>query len=501
MSEPARQRTYEELLAICTRLEAETGHQLLVQHNLNLTKGRVDRELMRFKLIQAFIVNALEVESSGEFFSLALEAIIEAFEYEVALVLRYTPDGSQFVATSEFGFDDPPGMLPFSTDWIDLKQTCVVGAADPLIQNWSELNLAQAIVSPLHDKSDRITGVILAGITHDNADFFESITDEHVSAYAMMVRQAGALWINHELNEEIQSHNERLVTLTDSYSRFVPFQFLELLNRDSIEEIGAGDSTALDMSVLFADIRGFTTMSEQMGPSDAFAMLNEFLSVVEPVIEGEQGFVNQYHGDGIMALFPGEADAALRCASAMLKEADALNTRRRSRNVVEIRFGLGINSGPLMLGAIGGGQRLDSSVVGDTANLASRTENLTKLYGALIVFTEHTKDRLKNAGAFSIRELDHLVVAGREGATTVCELMDADPPDVKSQKQETLAQFERGLEHYRTGEFSPALKRFEACVALAPKDMAAALYVQRCRDLIETPPQTEWQGLTVLDRK
>ena len=201
-------------------------------------------------------------------------------------------------------------MLPFSTDWADLKQIFIVVAADPLLQNWSELNLAQAIVSPLHDKSDRISGVILAGITHDNADFFESITDEHVSAYAMMVRPAGALWINHELNEKIQSHNERLVALTDSYSRFVPFQFLELLNRDSIEEIGAGDSTALDMSVLFADIREFTTMSEQIEPSDAFATHNEFLSVVEPVIEGEKGFINQYHGNGIMALFPGEADAA-----------------------------------------------------------------------------------------------------------------------------------------------------------------------------------------------
>ena len=185
----------------------------------------------------------------------------------------------------------------------------------------------------------------------------------------------------------------------------------------------------------------------------------------------------------------------------MLKETDTLNTRRRSRNAVEIRFGLGINIGPLMLGAIGGGQRLDSSVVGDTANLASRAENLTKLFGALIVFTEHTKDRLKNADAFEMRELDRVVVAGRERATTVYELMDADPPDVKSQKQETLAQFERGLEHYRAGEFSPALKRFDACVALAPKDNAAALYVHRCRELIESPPQSEWRGLTVLDRK
>ena len=211
--------------------------------------------------------------------------------------------------------------------------------------------------------------------------------------------------------------------------------------------------------------------------------------------------MNQYQGDAIMALFAGEADAALRCAIAMIKETDSLNTRRRSRNLEEIRFGLGISSGPSMLGAIGGGHRLDSNIVGDTANLASRTESLTKLFDAPIVFTEHTKERLQKPGAFEIRELDRVVVAGRERAVTVYELMDTDPADVKTQKQETQAQFEKGLEHYREGAFSDALKRFDACVALAPKDGAAALYVRRCRELCQNPPRTEWQGVTVLERK
>jgi class 3 adenylate cyclase len=501
MSETGEKRSYEELQEICRRLEAESGRHSVIQRDLSLTKDRVDRELMRFKAIQKFITDGLEVTTAHDFNTITLEAIIEAFEFEVALVLRTTKDPAWLVAAGEFGFDDPPGLLPFSSDWIDLDGTRIVGAGDALLENWSELNLAQAIISPLTDKAGTFNGAILAGITHDSADFFEPISNEHLSAYSVMVSQAGALWTNRELNEEIKSHNEKLVDLTASYSRFVPFQFLDLLNRESIEEIGAGDAAGLEMNVLFADIRGFTTMSEQLGPQGAFAMLNEFLAVVEPAIEAENGFVNQYQGDAIMALFPGEADAALRCAIAMLKETQALNVRRKSRGEDEIRFGLGITSGPLMLGAIGGGQRLESNVVGDTANLSARTESLTKLFGAQILFTSHTMDRLKDPGRFEIRELDQVIVVGRENAVTVYELMDMNPTELKAQKQQVQAQFEKGLTDYRAGDFLPACKRFEACVALAPDDPAAALYIERCRGLVENPPTETWTGLTVVGRK
>jgi len=501
MSDAGRERSYEELLAVVERLEAETGHQLVVQQDLNQTKDQVDRELMRFKAIQAYIANALDVKTISDFHTLTLEAIIEAFEFEVALLLKSTGGGDKLVAAEEFGFEDPPAVLPFSGDWIDMLHTSICTESDPLIDNWPELNLAQAIVCPMQDRAGTFNGMILAGITKESADFFDPITDEHRSAFTVIVRQASALWTNRELNEEIQSHNEKLVGLTGSYSRFVPFQFLELLNRESIEEIGAGDATALDMNVLFADIRGFTTLSEQLGPSGAFAMLNEFLAAVEPAIEAENGFVNQYQGDAIMALFPGEADTALRCAIAMIKETNALNVRRKSRNEPEIRFGLGISSGPLLLGAIGGGQRLESNVVGDTANLSARMEGLTKVFGSAVVFNEQTMTKLANPEAFDFRELDKVVVIGRETVTTIYELMDSDAPDVKQQKQETRAQFEMGLTQYREGDFTAACKRFEACAALAPDDKAAVMYVERCRGLIERPPQEAWQGVTILGHK
>ena len=501
MAEAKVQRSYEELLAICARLEAESGHRLVAQRDLIGTKDRLDRELMRFKAIQNYITSALEASTVGEFHTLTLESIIEAFEFEVALVLRTMGDGNTLVAAGEFGFDDPPGLLPFSIDWIEPEDTIIVDATDQVLQNWAELALAQAIICPLTDKTGAFNGAILAGVTKENADVFEPISDEHKSAFTVMVRQASALWTNRELNDEIKSHNERLVDLTSSYSRFVPFQFLELLNRESIEEIGAGDATSVEMNVLFADIRDFTTMSVQLGPQGAFAMLNEFLAAVEPPIQKENGFVNQYLGDAIMALFPGEADTALRCAIAMVKETRALNVRRKSRNEVEIRFGLGIASGPLMLGAIGGGQRLDSNVVGDTANLSARTESLTKLFGSQILFTNQTKERIRDAAKFEIRELDRVVVVGRETAVTVYELMDTDDPELKAQKQQVQAQFQKGLEHYRAGEFVAACRRFEACIALAPDDRAAALYIERCQNLAENPPPGEWRGLTVLGQK
>jgi hypothetical protein len=199
-------------------------------------------------------------------------------------------------------------------------------------------------------------------------EFFDDIEAHHCSAFTVMVQQAGSLWTNQELNGEIRQQNSRLGNLTDSYSRFVPFQFLELLNRDSIEEIDAGDHVSIETSVLFADIRDFTALSEALGPAGTFAALNEFLVAVEPKVEQAGGFINQYLGDAVMALIPGRADAALSCAIQMIGQSRELNARRSGSGELAIRFGMGISSGPLMLGAIGGGKRLDSNVVGDMPN-------------------------------------------------------------------------------------------------------------------------------------
>ncbi len=501
MTAPGGKRGYEELAAVCARLEADAGHNLVMQRDLIRAKDQVDDELMRFKAIQAYIAKALEAEGEDEFFTLSLEAIIEAFEFEVALFLQVTDSANILSVASEFGFEQVPETLGFAPDWFDSPASKILQEDDPLVESWRELGLAWAIVCPFHDKTGDFAGAILSGVTQDNKDFYEPITEQHRSAFTVMVQQAGALWTNRQLNGEIREQNERLVNLTKSYSRFVPFQFLDLLNRTSIEDINAGDNVSLEMSVLFADIRDFTTLSEQLGPAGTFASLNEFLVAVEPQIEREQGFINQYLGDAIMALFPDSADAALRCAAAMLAESRALNEQRGERGEVAIRFGLGISSGPLMLGAIGGGGRLDSNVVGDTANLASRVESLTKLYGVPALFTDLTRDRLVNPEIFQFRELDRVVVKGRTAAVSVYELLDGEPQPRQAQKVATRERFAEGLAHYRAGDFRAAAAVFEDCLERVPDDQAAALYVRRCAQFRENPPPGPWQGVWVIDAK
>jgi class 3 adenylate cyclase len=501
MSASGGKRSYQELAAICARLEAESGHNLVMQRDLIRAKDQVDGELMRFKSIQVYIAKALDAASEDEFFTLTLESIIEAFEHEIALFLLATEDDRGLRVACEFGFDEIPETLEFSSDWIDRAESRVLGPGDALIDAWPDFALAKAVICPFHDKGGGFAGAVLSGITLESEDFYEPITGEQSSAFTVMVRQAGALWINRQLNNEILQHNQRLTNLTQSYSRFVPFQFLDLLERSSIEDIDAGDHVSLEMSVLFADIRGFTTLSEQLGPAGTFSALNEFLVSIEPEITREQGFINQYLGDAIMALFPGPSDAALRCAAAMLAEARTLNDRRAERGEVAIHFGLGISSGPLMLGAIGGGERLDSNVVGDTANLASRTEGLTKFYGATTLLTDLTYDRLEDPSLFELRELDRVLVKGRAAPVTIFELLDGEPEPDRSQKLATRTRFAEGLSQYRTGAFDSARALFEDCVAGAPGDQTAALFVVRCAEHSEKPPVEPWQGVSVLDEK
>ena len=501
MSAPAEKRSYAELEALCAKLEAESGRHLVMQQDLIHAKNQVDAELMRFKAIQAFIAHALDASDPETFFTITLEAVIEAFEFEVALFLQSTESNRLLTVSGAFGFDEPPPALPFSPQWIGTDESEIVSEDDFLLQAWVELGLARAIICPFHDKNGDLAGAILGGITKESADYYEPISEEHGSAFTVMVRQAGSLWTNRELNDEIRTNNDRLVNLTDSYSRFVPFQFLQLLDRSSIEEIDAGDHVSLEMNVLFADIRDFTALSEALGPAGTFASLNEFLVAVEPVIEQEQGFINQYMGDAVMALFPGRADAALRCAAEMLVQSRALNARRCGSGELGIRFGLGISSGPLMLGAIGGGRRLDSNVVGDTANLASRVEGLTKLYGVSILITEFTRARTEDQDAFSFRELDRVVVKGRAAAVSIYELLDCDTEPIQAQKRATQERFAEALATYRGGDFKAACSIFEACVEGAPDDNAAKLYVARCADLLRNPPEEPWQGVWVLDEK
>jgi len=197
-----------------------------------------------------------------------------------------------------------------------------------------------------------------------------------------------------------------------SIERFVPQAFLSIVGKPSVADVELGDNKRRTMSILFSDIRGFTTLSEQMTPDDTFAFINSYLERMGPVIRDHHGFIDKYIGDAIMALF-GTADDAVRAGLAMLAALDGFNADRRAAGLAPIGIGIGINTGSLMLGTIGEKHRMDGTVISDAVNLAARIESLTKDYGAPMLISEYTYRELSHPKAYAVQPVDVVVVKGK----------------------------------------------------------------------------------------
>src|ERR1700722_4014378 len=178
-----------------------------------------------------------------------------------------------------------------------------------------------------------------------------------------------------------------------SIERFVPHAFLAIMGKPSIVEVELGDNKRQNMTVLFSDIRSFTTLSEKMTPDENFAFINTYLAHMGPVIRTHNGFIDKYIGDAIMALFE-DADDALRAGLAMHAALEGFNEERRASGLEPIAIGIGLNTGSLMLGTIGEKNRMDGTVISDAVNLASRIESLTKEYHVGLLISQYTYEQL-----------------------------------------------------------------------------------------------------------
>jgi PAS domain S-box-containing protein len=285
--------------------------------------------------------------------------------------------------------------------------------------------------------------------------------------------------------ERIRFTNE-LFQLNKAYERFVPNQFLQFLDKSSIIDVQLGDQVQLEMSVLFSDIRDFTTLSESMTPQDNFRFINSYLSRMEPVINENNGFIDKYIGDAIMALFSGEADNAVKAGIAMLQGLVEYNQQRANFGCAPIQIGIGINTGSLMLGTVGGPNRMDGTVISDAVNLASRVESLTKNYGVALLITQPTYSRLKNPSQYAIRTLDTVKVKGKSEAVTVYEVFDADPLEIKEGKLATLELFAQARAIYSEGKLFEAARLFSECWRQNEGDSVAKIYWERCQSALVT---------------
>ncbi|WLE96770.1 MAG: two-component regulator propeller domain-containing protein [Candidatus Electrothrix communis] len=299
--------------------------------------------------------------------------------------------------------------------------------------------------------------------------------------------------------ERLAKEQER--ELSESYNRFVPHDFLNFLGKKSLLEVGLGDQVERTMTVLFADIRNFTEISEGLTPKETFDFINSFLGQIAPAVQHSEGFIDKYIGDAVMALFA-SAQQALHTAIQMNKILLDPRTQQRIKNHDQvIRIGIGINTGNLMLGTVGSEHRMDGTVISDAVNLASRIEQLTKYYGVNILFTEETYRRLPDARQWNVREVDRVMVKGKTQPVTLYEALDGLPRNIRSLKISSKKSFEEGVHLYRSGRIDMAQKIFQDCLLQCPTDEAVKIYLCRCEHYLENGVGEDWDGVSRLNFK
>ncbi len=289
--------------------------------------------------------------------------------------------------------------------------------------------------------------------------------------------------------------------LTRAYSRFVPREVLYFLKKTSITQVSLGDQIQQEMTVLFSDIRSFTNLSEQMTPQENFNFINAYLRRLSPIIREYNGFIDKYMGDAIMALFPTQADDAVKAAVAMQQEVTAYNISRKEAGYQSIKIGIGLHTGMVMLGTIGEAQRMEATVISDAVNLAARLEGLTKLYSSAIIISGEMMFSLESPTHYNYRFLDKVKVKGKEEPVSIFEILDSDPDEMKAIKLETQSSFEQGVLHYHSQEFTQAKDYFSQTLALNPTDAVAQLYLHRVQHFIDYGVPLDWEGVTVLTEK
>lgn len=303
-----------------------------------------------------------------------------------------------------------------------------------------------------------------------------------------------------ELSSRIKTHIH-LSQVSIAYSHFVPLEFLHLLEKDSILDVKLGNHVQKDMTILFADIRSFTSLSESMTPEENFIFLNGYLRYVSPVIRRHHGFIDKYIGDAMMALFPETVDHALQAAIEMHQELAIFNRQRLQQNLKPIRIGIGLHTGLLTLGTIGEEKRMESTVISDAVNLASRIEGLTKLYGSSIIVSEQVLNQLKDLQRYEYRFLGKLRVKGKQQPVKVFEIIDSDLEDVRTVKIRLKHLFDSALNSYYERNFVQAAGKFFHILTQHKEDRAASFYIRRCEYYMKHGVPEDWDGVENIEEK
>jgi class 3 adenylate cyclase len=279
---------------------------------------------------------------------------------------------------------------------------------------------------------------------------------------------------------------QTLLSTNEALRRFIPGEFFTLLNRKGVNDIRLGDQIQQDMTIMFSDIRSFTSLAERLGAAKTFEFLNDYFGRVGEVIRDNGGFVDKYLGDGFIALFPSSPESALKAAVGMQRVIADFNASRTDANIPSIEVGIGLNYGPLILGTVGEERRMDTTVIADSVNLCSRLESLSKSYGKGTIVPVDFFARIGDAEAYHWRRLGLIHVKGRRAAVEIAHVYDGLPESDFAMFESTKARFEAALYAFRNGGYGTAQSELGILARETPNDPAIFTFLKEIDQIIAT---------------
>lgn len=315
----------------------------------------------------------------------------------------------------------------------------------------------------------------------------------------MLLLATGLYMVNMAYGYFFESRNK--AKLSGLFGQYIPPELVDEMSKDP----DAYDLEAKkeELSVLFTDVRGFTTISEGLDPKSLSQLMNELLSPMTRIVHDNKGTIDKYMGDAMMAFWgapianPDHASAAVSSGLKMLDELGELNKRFAEKQWPEVKIGIGVNTGEMNVGNMGSEFRMAYTVLGDAVNLGARVEGLTKNYGVLFIVTEFTAAA---APQFEYRRLDVVRVKGKAEPVVILEPM-GQAGEVSASAIAQRDDYHKALDDYLNQQFSSALTQFNSLANADPSRMIYRLYSERCTQLITNPPGEGWDGVVTMTTK
>jgi adenylate cyclase len=340
-------------------------------------------------------------------------------------------------------------------------------------------NKIESVIYSSLKVNHRMMGAVILG-SHESTLY----TAAHLKLLTTLALQSSsaiesALLYEKNINEAKESEKAmRLVY--DATGKFVPYEFIRALGHTVITDVRLGDQVEKIVTVLFSDVRDYTTLSEGMTPEENFKFVCSFNERMGPAIRKHHGFINQYLGDAIMAIFPEKPSDALEAAIEMQSEIQKLNDERLVTNTHPIRIGIGIHTGPLIMGITGDENRMDAATISDAVNTASRLESITKQYKSGILISEACL-LLIEKNDYHLRYLGLVQLKGKREPLNIYECFNNSTSEEMEKKEKTLALFNEGVEHFLNHSFDKSLRAFESVTEINPNDATAAFFLDNAR--------------------